>query len=260
MFLFRYLYRKAKDLTSKPNKIQQVSKPFHFKQFSIEQDQCTMKVGTDGVLLGAWADVDSATTALDIGTGTGLIAMMLAQRSSQLMVKAVEVDELACEQAVVNFTKTPFANRLEVIATSIQDYARSTTDNFDLIVSNPPFFSGGTFSASQERNDVRHTVKLPHGELLQRSRSLLRKTGKLCVILPLIEGLRFQELAPQYGLYCTKVTEVKPKIEKSVERLLMQFERVQSELEKDELVIQHEKRNDWTAEYIELTKAFYLKM
>lgn len=237
-----------------------MSKPFHFKQFSIEQDQCTMKVGTDGVLLGAWADIVGATTVLDIGTGTGLIAMMLAQRSPELMVKAVEVDEIACQQALVNFGNTPFAERLEVINTSIQDYARSTTDTFDLIVSNPPFFSGGTFSTSQERNDVRHTVKLPHGELLQRSRALLNKTGKFCVILPFIEGLRFQELALQYGLYCTKVTEVKPKVNKNVERLLMQFERVENVLRKDELVIQHEKRNDWTEEYIELTKAFYLKM
>lgn len=234
--------------------------PFQFKQFTIEQDQCPMKVGTDGVLLGAWADVEKAKNALDIGTGTGLIAMMLAQRNQAMQVHAVEIDEMACQQAISNFAQSPFADRLEAKAVSIQDYLGDSKFTYDLIVSNPPFFSGGTFSKSQERNQVRHTIKMPHSVLLQATRRLLNKTGKFCLILPLIEGLRFQELAAQYGLYCTKVTEVKPKIDKSVERLLLQFEWQQKPLQKEELVIQKEARNDWTDDYIQLTGDFYLKM
>lgn len=235
-------------------------KPFQFKQFTIEQDQCPMKVGTDGVLLGAWANIDTAQNALDIGTGTGLIAMMLAQRSDTLQVHAVEIDAIACAQAITNFEKSPFSTRLEAKAISIQDYLSDSNHTYDLIVSNPPFFSGGTFSESQERNQVRHTVKMPHSVLLQATRRLLNKSGKFCLILPLIEGLRFKELAEQYGLHCTKMTEVKPKVDKNVERLLLQFEWEQKTLEKDELVIQKEARNDWTPEYIELTGDFYLKM
>lgn len=217
-----------------------------------------MKVGTDGVLLGAWADVTDAARALDIGTGTGVIAIMLAQRNHATVVDAVEIDELACEQARANFEASPFATRLEAHASPIQNYMRECGNTYDLIVSNPPFFSGGTLSASQERNEVRHTVKMPHNVLLQAARQLLSKDGKFCVVLPLIEGLRFQELAKQYGLHVTKITEVKPKIDKSVERLLLQMEWVQQPMEKTELVIQKEARNDWTDDYIELTGDFYL--
>jgi tRNA1Val (adenine37-N6)-methyltransferase len=235
-------------------------KPFQFKQFSIEQDQCSMKVGTDGVLLGAWADVSTAKTALDIGTGTGVIAIMLAQRNVDLQVDAVEIDEMACTQAQTNFANSPFAARLAAKTISIQDYVRASDTTYDLLVSNPPFFSGGTFSESHERNQVRHTIKMPHNALLQAARRLLNKKGKFCVVLPLIEGLRFQELAEQCGLYCTKITEVKPKADKPVERLLLQMEWQAAELQKDQLVIQKEARNDWTEEYIKLTGDFYLKM
>ncbi|MFK7934858.1 MAG: tRNA1(Val) (adenine(37)-N6)-methyltransferase [Saprospiraceae bacterium] len=235
-------------------------KPFQFKQFSIEQDQCSMKVGTDGVLLGAWADVDNAKSALDIGTGTGVISIMLAQRNTEVQVDAVEIDQVACEQAQTNFANSPFADRLSAKTISIQDYIRESATTYDLIVSNPPFFSGGTFSQSQERNQVRHTVKMPHNALLQAARRLLNKNGKFCVVLPLIEGLRFQELAEQVGLFTTKITEVKPKAEKSVERLLLQMEWQEKTLQKNQLVIQKDARNDWTEEYIQLTGDFYLKM
>ena len=107
-----------------------------------------------------------------------------------------------------------------------------------MIVSNPPFFTGGTLSAQNDRNNVRHTVKLPNGELLSSARRLLKKDGRFCVVLPLIEGLRFKELAQNYCFYCTKMTRVKPKNDKSVERLLLQFEQTEKPTEEDELVIQ----------------------
>lgn len=234
--------------------------PFHFKQFTIEQDRCPMKVGTDGVLLGAWADVAGADQVLDIGTGTGVIAIMLGQRAPEATIHGVEVDEEAFLQAEENMHRAPWADRLRAFHTSIQEFTRHHPHQYDLIVSNPPFFSGGTFSTNQDRTSVRHTVKLPHGDLLISVRSLLAPEGKFCVILPLIEGLRFQELAESYHLYCTKVTEVRPKKEKPVERLLLQLERQKKEVRKDELIIQHEGNNEWTEKYIALTGAFYLKM
>ncbi len=233
---------------------------FQFKQFVIEQDRCTMKIGTDGVLLGAWANVKDAQTALDIGTGTGVIAIMLAQRTDDTLIHAVEIEDEACAQAQENMTNAPWADRLQAFHTSIQDHAKTYANQYDLIVSNPPFFTGGTFSSNQDKNSVRHTIKLPHGDLLAAVRTLLSTAGKFAIILPYIEGLRFQELAKTYNLYLTKVMEVKPKEDKPVERLLMQFEREKKPLEKEELIIQHDGANEWTEDYIALTGDFYLYM
>lgn len=219
-----------------------------------------MKVGTDGVLLGAWADVAGVGRALDIGTGTGVIAIMLGQRNTETRVWGVEIDEASCRQAAENMAAAPWADRLEAVHASIQDFTRQTPERFDLIVSNPPFFSGGTFSRKQDRNSVRHTVKLPHGDLLSAARSLLADEGRFCVVLPYIEGLRFIELAATYKLYCTRSMEVRPKAEKPVERLLLQFERREKEQVRESLVIQKERRNDWTDSYVALTGDFYLKM
>lgn len=236
------------------------SQPFQFKQFTINQDCCSMKIGTDGVLLGAWANTENSSKVLDIGTGTGVIAIMLAQRTDGAQIVAVEIDEEACKQAQVNMEASPWKERLSAVNLPIQDFVRQSSDKFDLIVSNPPFFSGGTFSENQDRNNVRHTVKLPNGDLLNAARNLLSKGGKFCVILPYIEGLRFKESAQRYNLYCTKMTEVKSKEGKPIERLLLQFEHEQKPLVNDSLTIQHEARHDYTKEYIELTGSFYLNM
>lgn len=240
--------------------VKKKSQPFRFKKFSIAQDRCAMKVGTDGVLLGAWADVANAENILDIGTGTGIIAIMLAQRTENARIDAVEIDPEACSQAQYNIQKSPWPDRLRAINDAIQLYAETCDKSYDLIVSNPPFFSGGTFSDLQNRNLVRHTIKLPNGDLLSAARKLLTEKGKFCVILPTLEGLRFQERAQNYRLYCTKMTEVFPTAEKSVERVLLQFEKQPKELEKDSLIIQQGERNQFTEEYAALTGDFYLKL
>jgi len=232
--------------------------PFQFKQFAIHQEKCSMKVGTDGILLGAWAPVEKTTTALDIGTGTGLIALMLAQRNPLIKVHAVEIDPASCQQASGNFSASPWADRLELFAASIQDFADQSDQRYDLIVSNPPFFSGGTFSSTADRQLVRHTIKLPHGDLLAAVQKVLAPEGMFCVILPLIEGLRFIELAGQYNLHCVHTTRVRPKPQKPVERLLIQLRRQPQPLVEDELVIQQGDPQEWTAEYRALTGAFYL--
>ena len=238
------------------------SSTFRFKQFEIEQDQCGMKIGTDGVLLGAWAPhKEDAKRILDIGTGTGVIAIMQAQRCPNAIVVGVEIDEKSAQQASENMSASPYQDRLSVHLGSIQDFSQDADVKYDLIISNPPFFSGGTFSKDQARNDVRHTVKLPNGDLLRCAHHLLSQDGIFSVILPYIEGLRFKEMADQYGFHLSHMTEVKPKADKSVERLLMAFMRHPvDEVVKDSLVIQHEKRNDYTDAYIELTKAFYLNL
>ena len=234
---------------------------FRFKEFAVEQDQCAMKVGTDGILLGAWACTKEARKVLDIGTGCGVVAIMIAQRATSAEVHGIEIEAASYEQAKENMAKSPWSANLTAIHKSIQDYAKLSRVEYDLIVSNPPFFSGGTFSFNENRNNVRHTVKLPHGDLLSTSRKLLSKEGKLCIILPLMEGLRIKELANSYRLYCTKITEIKSRPDKSTERLLMQFEKTEKEVVKDELVVYASPRSKkYSPQYIELTKNYYLNM
>lgn len=217
-----------------------------------------MKIGTDGVLLGAWADVNSAATILDIGTGTGVIAIILAQRTEQAVIHGVEIDPDACEQANENMQASPWGGRLTAFHASVQSFARRADAKYDLIVSNPPFFSGGTFSTSQDKASVRHTVKLPHGDLLNAVRTMLNKDGRFCAILPHLEGLRFKEMASNYNLFCSKIMEVRSKPGKPVERLLLQFEREVKPIVKEELTIQQDDGNGWSSQYLALTGPFYL--
>lgn len=239
-----------------------IAKPFYFKQFALQQDRCAMKIGTDGILLGAWADTRGVHRILDIGTGSGLIAIMLAQRTKEALIDAVEIDADACSQAQKNMKSSPWSERLRAFPMAIQDFRLSadTKDGYDLVISNPPFFSGGTFSFNQDRTSVRHTIKLPHNDLLGAVRKLLHSQGRFCTILPLIEGLRFQELAESYHLYCTKITEVRPKADKPIERLLMQFEKEQRTIARGELVLRGEDGQTMTPAYTSLTEAFYYKL
>ena len=237
------------------------SKSFQFKKFSIEQDKCPMKIGTDGVLLGAWANVEHCQKALDIGSGSGVIALMIAQRATGAHITAIEIDENSSKQAEHNMSTSPFAERLKLHNCSIQDFAKNANDSFDLIVCNPPFFSGGTFSNNQARKEVRHTIKLPNGDLLRCAKSLLAANGKFCVILPYIEGLRFKELAESYGLYVNKITSVRGKVDKPVERLLIEFQNNKPEnCEEDDLTLQIGGRHEYSEEYVNLTREFYLNM
>jgi len=241
-------------------KSKEQTEPFQFKQFSVVQSDCTMMVGTDGVLLGAWADTKDAAKVLDIGTGTGLIALMLAQRLPKAEVHAVEISAEATELAQQNISATSWKERMKVFNMPVQDFARMTDHKYDLIISNPPFFSGGTFSKKEDKNVARHTVRLPNGDLLNAVRRILSKSGRFAVILPYLEGLRFEEMAQQYHFYLTKKTEVLPIADKPVERLLMEFAYEEAPIVEETLVIETDVRHEYTAEYIGLTKDFYLKM
>lgn len=233
---------------------------FKFKEFEVIQDGSTMKVGTDGVLLGAWASVESATTILDIGTGTGVIALMLAQRATTAEVHGVEIDEYAFMQTEENFRNSQWSGRMRVFNMPIQEFADATEQRYDLIVSNPPFFTGGTLSENADKLSVRHTIKLPHGDLLKSVRQLLEKKGKFCVVLPYLEGLRFKEMAQTTGLFCNKATGVKPNMNKPVERLLLEFSYIPKEYQYTELSIAKPATGNWTEEYKKLTSDFYLNI
>ena len=219
-----------------------------------------MKVGTDGTLLGAWADVSQAKTILDIGTGSGLIALMLAQRTKVAKIEGVEIDPASCQQAQDNMAASPWSDRLVAIQSPIQEFASTREAAYELIVSNPPFFTGGNLSYNQDRNSVRHTIKLSHQDLLSAVRKLLRPDGRFCLILPYIEGLRFCELAASYQLYCQSMTEVRSKKGKPIKRLLLQFGKEKIDTQLDELIIHQSEVKAWTPAYKKLTRAFYLKL
>ncbi len=235
-------------------------RPFKFKQFEIYQDKTAMKIGTDGVLLGAWADVSSAQNILDIGTGTGVIAIMAAQRNPKSKIYAVEIDKNAFLQAKSNIENCRWKNRIEIHHDSIQVFSDDSKIKFDAVLSNPPFFTNGTPPPSDSRTNARHTKQLSPTELIHSVEKILSEHGIFSIIQPTHEGTQIIEIAKSYHLFCTKMVKVKSKKDKPTERLLLQFEKEKKERTISELTIQFEQRNNYTPEYIELTKAFYLNM
>ncbi|PZR19764.1 MAG: tRNA (adenine-N(6)-)-methyltransferase [Flavobacterium psychrophilum] len=233
---------------------------FQFKQFTIQQDKCAMKVGTDGVLLGAWAPVDHRPfSILDIGAGTGLIALMLAQRSHAEQIDGLEIDDNAHEQAVDNFENSPWGDRLFCYHASLDEFMEEPEDEYDLIVSNPPFYTDGYFSGDEQRDIARHNNALPFEDLIEASGILLSDIGVLAVIIPFKEEEKIIALAKEEQLYPFKITRVKGTPDSETKRSLIAFSRTEKEVETDELIIETA-RHKYTDEYISLTKDFYLKM
>lgn len=230
---------------------------FKFKQFTIHQDKCAMKVGTDGVLIGAWATCQHAEKVLDIGTGTGLIALMIAQRSNAV-IDAIEIDEEACLQAKENFRKSPWENRIHLIHKSFQDFVHETDKKYDLIVTNPPYFQNSLVAPDDQRTNARHNSELELNEIIDGAEKLLTDNGTLSIILPYIEGVLFITHAAQKGLFCVRQTNVLPKPKREPKRLLLEFQRQKKTLVDQDLVIELENRHEYSENYKNLTRDFYL--
>ncbi|EAW36648.1 tRNA1(Val) (adenine(37)-N6)-methyltransferase [Lyngbya sp. PCC 8106] len=230
---------------------------FRFKQFTIFQDRCAMKVGTDGVLLGAWTDFTNTQTILDIGTGTGLVALMLAQRSTA-QIDAVEIDECSCIQAKENIELSPWKERIKVDNLSVQDYTKSCSKRYNLIVSNPPFFENAYKASEQSRTVARHTNFLSQVDLLNVSQQLLEKEGRLAVIYPTDAANSFQKMAQEFGFFCNQKLFIKPTPNRSIKRILMEFSQSQNNPSENTLTIEID-RHIYTPEFIDLVKDFYLK-
>jgi len=231
---------------------------FQFKQFKVEQSKAAMKVGTDGVLLGAWVDVENRKTALDIGTGTGLIALMLAQKNINLKIDAVELDKSASIQAEFNFKSSPWLSRLKIFNSSIQDF--NNKNKYDLIVSNPPYFDCSFLAKGQQRQIARHTNTLSIDDLIKSAKRLLNRNGKLSLILPYTNSLDFITIAKEHQLYLNRITKVYPTNTSQVKRALIEFSFNKDVIREDKLVIEPTNRHEYSKEYIDLTKDFYLKL
>jgi tRNA1Val (adenine37-N6)-methyltransferase len=218
---------------------------FQFKQFTVEQELCAMKVGTDGVLLGAWAK--GGQRILDAGTGTGVIAMMLAQRYPGARVTAIDIDEGAVRQAQQNVTKSPFAAQVTVLQETLQEHQ----GEYDAIVSNPPFFIDSLAAPDEQRNMARHTATLTYAELMQAAYRLLSDEGELSVVVPFDYRQRMEDEAIFVGFFPSRVCAVKTTERKPAKRYLLAFRKHPCPCEKEQLTIGSE-------DYQALTSAFYL--
>jgi tRNA1Val (adenine37-N6)-methyltransferase len=234
---------------------------FQLKKFSVEQDKCAMKIGTDGILLGAWTPIENnPLSVLDIGTGTGIIALMLAQRSNAEQIDALEIDGEAYEQATDNFENSPWNDRLFCFHAGLDEFIEEPEDEYDLIICNPPFYSEDYKTNDKKRDLARFQDAMPFEELIEAADLLLSENGIFSVIIPFKEENKFLSLANDLELYPFKITRVKGTPTSEIKRSLLAFSRNRIDnFSIDDLIIETE-RHVYTPEYIELTKEFYLKM
>lgn len=226
---------------------------FRFKQFAVEQDDVAMKVGTDGVLLGAWVDTRGADRILDIGTGTGVIALMMAQRSAAQTIVGVDIDAVATARANSNFSISPWSDRLVAYNMPVQQYEG---EKFDLIVSNPPYFTDSLLCPDSRRTLARHTTELSLIDLDDAVQRLLADGGRFALILPAEQMERYIALS---ALTVVRRCDVYSYPGGEVKRVMAELSRgAQMATETQNIAIYTEKR-DYSAEYRELTKDFYLK-
>ncbi len=233
------------------------NKYFQFKKFKIIQEKSAMKVGTDGVLLGAWVNLVNVKSALDVGAGTGLLALMLAQRSNA-EITGIEIEKNAAEEAIENVKTTEWANRISIRNISFQEFAETTKEKFDLIISNPPFFSNSIKSKNQNRTIARHNDLLPFSSLIEGASKLLKINGKLAVVFPADQSLEFIETAHSFGLYLFRKLEIQPRPNIKPNRVLMEFGYKQCNLKIESLFVRNEMDNDYSKAYKKLTRDFYL--
>ena len=229
---------------------------FAFKEFEVKQSNCAMKVGTDAVLLGAWGNLPNKGHTLDIGTGTGIIAMMAAQRSNTL-IDAIEIDEDAYKDALENCKNSKWSNRINVHHISFQKFVGSASLKYDVILTNPPYFSNSVPSASESRTMARHTGNLCFEELINGIASLLLKEGSFATILPLKEAEDLSAIAKRYGLHPSRITRVKTTCLKPEKRILLQFGFHKTIPVEETLIIENE-HHSYSADYKNLTSSFYL--
>lgn len=229
------------------------SPSFRFRQFEVFHDRCAMKVGTDGVLLGAWVQPGNARRILDVGAGSGLVALILAQHSMAEVV-GVEFDAAAAKQAAENVRNAPWPERIHIVHADFRTY---TEESFDLIVSNPPYFQKALQAPAAMRNQARHDVTLSYQELIVKAEALLSAEGRLAVVLPIDAAREFEDLCWESRLYLSRCCEVSTIEGQAPKRILLEFSRLRCETERTTLALAV-KGNARTDAYAALTSDLYL--
>ena len=233
---------------------------FRCKQFTIEDDQCAMKVGTDSLMLGSWVEVNGAKHILDIGTGSGLLAIMLAQKADHIcQIEGIDIDRNAIKQAKVNASNSPWSQQLHFYQRSLQEYASNI--KYELIVSNPPYFpeniSANKIDSLTNRQRARQTLTLDHQSLLQHVVLMMAEQGQFYCVLPAQSAELFCKYAQQVGLYCVNMLWVLAKPNKTASRVLMAFS-LQQASQKAQQIIIHTHDGNYSADYMALCQDFYL--
>ncbi len=233
---------------------------FRCKQFEVADDSCAMKIGTDGVLLGAWASLaEEPETILDIGAGSGIISLQLAQRSKASVIDAVELEPNAYEQCTENFENSPWGDRLFCYHASFQEFVSEIDERYDLIISNPPFYSENYKTKHPDRDLARFSDALPFEDLMEGVSTLLAPNGLFAVVIPRSAFEAFVAISEAFKLYPKKICFVKGHVDSDVKRCLIEFSFLKSDLIIENLTIEID-RHQYTPEYISLVKDFYLKM
>jgi tRNA1Val (adenine37-N6)-methyltransferase len=231
---------------------------FKFKQFTVHQEHAPFKITTDSVLLGAWAQLEGAKNILDIGTGTGILALMAAQRTDAHIV-AIEPDPGSYMQAGLNISNSPWHNRISLINTRVQDYFPAAGLLFDAVITNPPFFIDSLPNPDAGKAMARHSLTLSFGDLIEAALRLMNPSGTLQLVLPVNEATLFIEMAGSFGLYCQRKHFVKPTPAITPSRVLMTLGQERTGIGESTIVIEKGGRHHFSDEYVSLTKDFYLK-
>ena len=232
------------------------TKGFKFKQFSIHGGESGMPVSTDGVMLGAWANCTPQNKILDIGTGTGLLALMCAQRFPSAQITALDIEITAIEAAKQNFAQSPWSDRLSLHHSDVLQF--EPEHRFERIICNPPYFNNGEQSKQSQRATARHTDTLQHSALLNRCHELLTEEGTANFVLPITEGEQFITMALQQGWHLSRLCRVQPSQKKPVHRLLFELAKQACDTQETYLII-HSSQG-YSDDFIQLTREFYLKM
>lgn len=244
MALFLYFYKIMKQME------------FRFKRFSVTQGQCALKVSTDSVLLGAWCNAGGVHRILDVGTGCGIIALMMAQKNPSAKIDAVEIDALSSEEAASNFFHSEWAMRLNAYHSDFLSYSPGCS--YELIISNPPFFDKGHAAPDKRRATARHSASLPFESLIARSASLLSpRMGRLALIAPSEVKSEIEFFAGENNLWLNRRAGIRTVPTKPIRRYLWEFANYPTSFEESEITLQ-DKDGNKTAEYLELTQNFYL--
>ena len=233
---------------------------FSFKQFDIHQDRCAMKVGTDGVLLGAWAYIPASGHILDIGTGTGLLSLMAAQRSHTAQVTALEIDSNAAEQARENALRSPWGERITVVNDDFCKWARQCEVRYNKIISNPPYFEQSLLSPDASRTTARHTTMLTYDDIFSLARNLIAEGGSLSLVIPASMYEQVNHTAMLYGWGASRLTLVRTTPRKPAKRALCEWRRNHYTPCQEEILTLNNPPQGYSEEYIRLTEPFYLKL
>jgi len=231
---------------------------FRCKQFLIKQDKCSHKVGTDSFLLGSWVNVNNVNKVLDIGTGTGILSLMIAQRTEHTTITAIEIDTQSYEQAKENVYNSPWKERIKVINISLQQFDEK--ELFDLIICNPPYFNNSLKSPNLKRNIARHSISLSLNDIIEYAKSHLCRNGKLALILPVTEMEILNHLITKNNLHIIRLAKVYPNYNKPAHRILIECAQYFENYVPEEIVIEANKRHVYTKKFAELTNEFYLNL